>query len=68
MGCAFCHGLDGKGVGPAQITAANIRGKTEGDIRAAIQGGVAMMSILNKLTDEEIQAVAVYLQYLITQP
>ncbi len=67
LGCAFCHGLDGRGVGPAQITAPNIRSKSEGDVRAAIQGGVAMMGFI-KLTDEDITAVAAYLQYLATQP
>ncbi|MBI4301352.1 MAG: cytochrome c, partial [Chloroflexi bacterium] len=67
VGCAHCHGLDGKGRGPAGIQAANIRSKNEGDIRAAIQGGVPMMSFI-KLSDDEITAVAAYLQHLATQP
>ncbi|MBI4302060.1 MAG: cytochrome c [Chloroflexi bacterium] len=67
VGCAYCHGLDGKGKGPAQVNAANIRGKNEGDIRASIQGGVPMMGFI-KLNDDEITAVATYLRYLAAQP
>ncbi|MBI2916644.1 MAG: cytochrome c [Chloroflexi bacterium] len=67
VGCAHCHALDGKGQGPAQVNAPNIRGKTEGDVRAAIQGGVPMMGFLI-LTDEDITAVVAYLQYLNEQP
>lgn len=67
LGCAYCHGLDGRGKGPANVNAANIRSKNEGDVRAAIQGGVAMMSFI-KLTDDEITAVVAYLQYLNEQP
>ncbi|MBI3979153.1 MAG: cytochrome c [Chloroflexi bacterium] len=67
MGCAQCHGLDGKGNGPAQVNAPNIRGKNEGDLRTAISGGVPMMSFV-KLNDEEITAVVAYLTWLNTQP
>ncbi len=64
IGCQACHGLDGKGTqGPGP----NIRGKSEGTVRAAIQGGVVMMSFI-KLSDEDITAVAAYLQYLATEP
>lgn len=64
IGCQACHGLDGKGkVGLAPT----IRGKNEGAVRIAIQGGVAMMSFI-KLSDEDITAVVAYLQYLVMQP
>ncbi|MBI4498328.1 MAG: cytochrome c [Chloroflexi bacterium] len=63
VGCAFCHGLDGKGTGPAGVNAADIRGATESQVRGALQGGVAMMSAV-KLDDDEITAVVAYLQTL----
>lgn len=62
LGCAFCHGLDGSGKGAAGVGAAFIRGRSEMEIRNAMQN-VAMMAIV-KLTDAEITAVAEYLQYL----
>jgi mono/diheme cytochrome c family protein len=68
VGCAACHGLDGKGNGPAGVNAPNIRGKNEGDLRAAISGGVPMMTSVIKLNDDEIAAVVAYLQYLSEQP
>ncbi len=64
IGCQACHGLDGKGT---QGPGVNIRGKNEGAVRAAIQGGVPMMSFI-KLSDEDITAVAEYLKYLNQQP
>lgn len=67
VGCAFCHNIDGKGNGPANVNAPNIRGKTEADIRAAVAGGVPMMAIV-KLTDAEYEAVASYLDHLSTLP
>lgn len=67
VGCAFCHNIDGKGKGPANVEAPNIRGKTEADVRAAVAGGVPMMTIV-KLSDAEYEAVAAYLTYLGTQP
>lgn len=63
VGCAFCHNMDAKGNGPAQVNAPDIRAKTEADIRAAVAGGVPMMAMV-KLTDEEFEAVAAYLQTL----
>lgn len=65
VGCAACHGLNGKGI--AQMNSPNVRGKNEGDVRIAIQGGVPMMAFI-KLTDEEITAVVAYLRYLNEQP
>ena len=67
LGCAYCHGLSGRGDGSADVNAANIRGLGEPQIRAALGGGVAMMGFI-ELSDDEITAVAVYLQYLATQP
>ncbi|MDP2662192.1 MAG: cytochrome c, partial [Dehalococcoidia bacterium] len=61
VGCASCHGLDGKG--STTVGAPNIRGKTEAQVRTALGGGVAMMSFI-KLTDEEVAAVAAYLKFL----
>lgn len=66
VGCAYCHGLDGKGNGPAGVGAPANRGKTEGDVRNALVS-VELMNIV-KLTDAEITAVAAYLQYLNQQP
>ncbi len=63
VGCAYCHGLDAKGNGPAKNNAPDIRSKTEADIRAAVAGGVPVMSIV-KLTEAEFEAVAAYLATL----
>ncbi|MBI3977778.1 MAG: cytochrome c [Chloroflexi bacterium] len=61
IGCQYCHGTDGKGkIGPS------IRGKQAGDIRLVLQS-VEAMSIV-KLEEDEITAVAAYLQVLKTQP
>lgn len=68
VGCAACHGLDAKGNGPAGVNAPTIRGKNEGDVRAAIAGGVPMMTTIIKLDDDEIAAVVAYLDYLSQQP
>lgn len=66
VGCAYCHGMDGKGAGPSGLNAPLIRGKTEVHVRGAL-ASIQMMSIV-KLNDEEITAVAAYLQYLDTLP
>jgi len=63
VGCAFCHGLDGKGDGPAQVNAANIRAARETTIRAALGGTVAMMEFIT-LSEAEIAAIAAYLEQL----
>ncbi|MBI4313143.1 MAG: cytochrome c [Chloroflexi bacterium] len=64
IGCAACHGLDGKGNGPAKVNAPDIRSKTEADVRAAVAGGVPMMQAIIKLTDDEFAAVAAYIASL----
>lgn len=61
VGCAGCHGLDGKGkAGPY------IRGAPEWKVREVLKSAVPMSFI--ELSDEEIKAVVAYLQWLATQP
>lgn len=61
VGCSYCHGDDGLGnIGP------NIRGKTPGDVRFALES-IDAMSFIN-LNETEIVAVSEYLQWLATQP
>ena len=67
VGCAYCHGLDGKGNGTAGVGAPPNRGAAEAKVRAALSGGVPLMSFI-KLTEDEITAVVAYLQYLNDQP
>lgn len=63
-GCQDCHGADAKGRSTRSGTnAPNVRGATEQKLREALAGGAALMTFL-KLTDEEIDAVLRYLQYL----
>lgn len=62
VGCAYCHGLDGKGGGTSGVNAPPNRGKTEADVRQALLV-VRDMSFI-KLTDAEINAVVAYLKYL----
>ena len=62
VGCAYCHGHDGKGTGPAGLQAAFIQDKKEVDIRYAM-ANLPMMSIV-KLNDQEVEAVAAYVQTL----
>ena len=66
-GCAYCHGLDGKGQGPSGLAAPPNRGASEEKVRAALAGGVPVMSFI-KLTEDEITAVVAYLRYLGEQP
>lgn len=66
VGCAFCHGADGKGDGPAMVGAPPNRGANEQLVREKL-GSVPDMSGI-KLTDHEIDAVVAYLAYLDTQP
>ena len=61
VGCSYCHGGDGRGnIGP------NIRGKSAGDIRFALESLDAMSFI--HLNQEEVEAVSEYLKWLATQP
>ncbi len=59
MGCDACHGATGGGdlgIGP------NVRGKTFDEVKLAIRDISEMEDI--RLSDAEIEAVVVYLQYL----
>ncbi len=61
IGCKGCHGEFAEGdlgVGPF------IRGATEGSIRAAIEGTGEMVVVKNVISDEQIQTVSAYLEYL----
>lgn len=62
VGCAYCHGRDGKGTGPAGIQAAFIQGRKEAEVRYAM-ANLPMMSMV-KLNDQEVEAVVAYLQTL----
>ncbi len=63
-GCQECHGVDGKGSLASDGTQApNIRGTTEQKLRAALAGSAALMTNI-KLSDQEIEAVIAYLQFL----
>jgi len=66
VGCAYCHGLDGKGHGESGEDAPNIRGKTATDVKQALSNVIYMELI--EMSNEEIEAVGAYLQYLNTQP
>jgi mono/diheme cytochrome c family protein len=68
-GCQDCHGSDAKGRATKSGTnAPNIRGATEQKLRDALAGGAALMTFLKKeLTEEQIEAVIKYLQYLDSQ-
>jgi DNA-binding beta-propeller fold protein YncE/mono/diheme cytochrome c family protein len=63
VGCASCHGMDGRGVPGATP---DVRGATEDRVRAAL-AGVALMSDI-RLSAAEIEAVVAHLQYLNEQP
>lgn len=58
IGCAFCHGSDGKGTpyGP------NIRGRSRGDIANALNWAGEMTNI--DLSERELDAVTLYLSRL----
>ena len=62
VGCQYCHGADGLGKGAAGLSAANIQGKNAIAVRDALTNTQNMADI--KLTDEEIEAVALYLSTL----
>ncbi len=70
LGCAFCHGLDGKGDGPAGIGAPANRGLDRSKFDAAISDGEsgAMEFLDGQLNNSEKDAVIEYLGWLGTQP
>lgn len=61
VGCAVCHGNFGMG---DLATAPNVRGVDEVRIRGALEGAEEMEFLINVLTDEDIEYVAQYLQFL----
>lgn len=66
VGCAYCHGMDGKGEGPSGEKAPDIRGKTGNEVKQALTNVISMDTM--ELSDRESEAVGAYLQYLATQP
>ncbi len=64
VGCQECHGPDGKGTSQAPSVVGSGRTK----IAQALGGGVIDMNFDDKLTSEEIDAVAAYLSYLAQNP
>lgn len=64
LGCMECHQASGRGgKTTAGDTAPDIRGATLTKVKDALAGGAAAMSFI-KLTEQEIQAVVAYLDYL----
>ena len=61
VGCASCHGMDGRG--RAALSTPDIRGAGEDRIRPALAGGVPLMRNI-RLTDDEIAAVVEHLRVL----
>ena len=70
IGCAYCHGLDGKGIGPVGTGAPPNRGLGKDRFDAAIEYGAtrAMEFLGGKLSSSETQAVLEYTAWLDTQP
>ncbi len=64
LGCERCHGPDGtaKKEGVRYQAERSIQGKTAQEIRVAIMALPMMWGV--KLTDEELEQVAAYLEYL----
>lgn len=63
VGCAYCHGLDGRGRGTAGVDAPDIVGAQTAAIRSSLRGGVPAMGFI-ELNERELAAVAAYLQQL----
>jgi mono/diheme cytochrome c family protein len=64
VGCASCHGMNGRG--GAQFNAPDIRGANEMRVRSALAGVVVMSRIT--LNDAEIAAVVAHLAELNKEP
>ena len=64
VGCALCHGLDGKG--DPTYAAPDNRGATADQILDAIETRPQMAFLI--MSNDEVQAVAAYLQVLAEQP
>lgn len=63
VGCAYCHGVDGRGEGTAGLDAPNIVGAQMSAIRSSLAGGVPIMGFI-KLNERELAAVAAYVRQL----
>lgn len=63
VGCAYCHGLKGLGDGTAGLDAPAIIGLPESTIRASLAGAYPVMDFI-ELTEDELNAIVLYLQYL----
>lgn len=64
LGCTECHQASGRGGKTAAgDTAPDIRGATLTKVKDALGGGAAAMSFI-KLSEQEIEAVVAYLDYL----
>jgi mono/diheme cytochrome c family protein len=64
VGCAFCHGLQGEGDGPAGVGAPPNAGGTLERLDWALEGGETDAMTFIKLTKAEKEAVVAYLQFL----
>lgn len=64
VGCAFCHGLDGKG--KAEFASPPNRGATVEQIFNALAERPQMSFII--LSNDEVRAIAAYLEVLAEQP
>ena len=65
VGCAYCHGLDGRGEGTSGSGAVPILGMGEPQFRSALIDVSAMTFM--ELTEAEISAVVAYVEYLSEQ-
>ena len=66
IGCAHCHGIGGRG--KADVASPPIRGMGQDQIYAALQTRAQMLFLRNKLSDDDITAIAEYLRELGKQP
>jgi DNA-binding beta-propeller fold protein YncE len=64
VGCAYCHGMDGRG--SQEMGGPDIRGETSERVRGALRDVAFMAGI--RLNDDEIAAVVSHLQQLAEQP
>lgn len=64
VGCQDCHGINALG----KSEAPNVVGAGRTKIATALAGGVVDMNFETSLTSEEIDAVALYLAYLVQNP
>jgi hypothetical protein len=63
VGCAYCHGLTGRGDGTAGVDAPYIAGASESTLRNSLAGAVPLMNFI-ALTEEELLSTLMYLQFL----